>query len=352
MNNDKEDIYKIDDDDEDVIYQEETEEEKEKKVSNFDKEELKSKLIKYGIYIFVGLIILLLLIAIFFPKGSKSKGQSSGKEIKLTAGDKYNLDYSSGSYTWTSSNQSVAKVTDNGEIEALKNGDATIVIKKGSETITYIVHVEKIDEAIVVTNVVMEKNTIELEVDEEYEMKRRKERLRLLKQSYASFFKAFDTIFFGQEYALHQTIAGLDADGDNVLLEDVFGIRFSGTHNPYIRRLAGFLHQTSVKGNLPMLGFYVRCILGERVSMDVVQKKAVADQPSESYAFVRFVVHIEGLSNEAYNLRMEQYGVFFRLLFRWFLPFDCECDYCIKDRSQRFVLDDAPLTLDYNTQLF
>ena len=188
--------------------------------------------------------------------------------------------------------------------------------------------------------------------DEEYEMKRRKERLRLLKQSYASFFKAFDTIFFGQEYALHQTIAGLDADGDNVLLEDVFGIRFSGTHNPYIRRLAGLLHQTSVKGNLPMLGFYVRCILGERVSMDVVQKKAVADQPSESYAFVRFVVHIEGLSNEAYNLRMEQYGVFFRLLFRWFLPFDCECDYCIKDRSQRFVLDDAPLTLDYNTQLF
>ena len=175
MNDDKEDIYKVEDDDED-IYKVDDEEEEEKKSSSggsFNRDEFVSKLIKYGIYFFVGLIILLLIIVIFFPKGSKksSSTTASEKKITLTNGDKYALDYSKGSYQWSSSNQSVAKVNDKGEIEAYKNGDTTITITSGSNTYIYKVHVENFDDTVVLTNVKMEKNTIELEKDKTYEMK-------------------------------------------------------------------------------------------------------------------------------------------------------------------------------------
>ena len=159
MNDDKEDIYKVDDDEE-ISFTEKHEE----------KEDFTKKLIKYGIIAFVALILLLILIALFFPKGSGKKQDAIIKEVTLNTGDKYTLDYSKGTYTWTSSNQAVAKVSNDGEIIGIKNGDATITITVGKETVTYKVHVDKVDEAVVLTNIKMEKNTIELEKGKSYKM--------------------------------------------------------------------------------------------------------------------------------------------------------------------------------------
>ena len=188
MNN-KDDIYKIDDDEDD--YEEEPkktvttttttttyssskkddDDDDDEKKSGLFSDDLKGKLIKYGIIVFIVLIALLLLVALFFPKGSKKNSDTAvEKAITLNTGDKYALDYSKGTYTWTSSNQNVAKISSKGEIEAIKNGDATITIKVGNETIAYKVHVDKVDDAVVLTNVKMEKNTIELEKDKEYKM--------------------------------------------------------------------------------------------------------------------------------------------------------------------------------------
>ncbi len=155
--NNEEDIYKVDDDDDYVIKEEK-------------KNDLGAKLTKYGIITFIALIILVLLIAIFSPKQSTKKDVVT-KEITLNAGDKYTIDYSKGTYTWTSSDQGVAKVSDDGEIIALKNGETTVTIKAGSETVTYKVRVDNLDDSIIVTNVKMEKNTIELEKDKTYDMK-------------------------------------------------------------------------------------------------------------------------------------------------------------------------------------
>ena len=154
--NDEEDIYKVEDDEEYVEKVDKT-------------EELKAKLIRYAIIAFVGLIILILLIAIFSPKSSSNK-DAIIKEVTLNAGEKYETNHSKGSYTWTSSNQKVAKVSDDGEIIAVKNGDATVTIKSSNETATYKVHVDAIEESLIVTSVKMEKNTIELEKDKTYNM--------------------------------------------------------------------------------------------------------------------------------------------------------------------------------------
>ena len=126
---DKEDIYKVEDDD--INYTDKKEE----------REDLMHKLIKYGIIAFVALIVLVLLIAIFYPKGS-SKKEVVAKEVTLNSGDKYTLDYSKGTYSWTSSNPDIAKVSDDGEIVGLKNGETTITITVGKETVTYKVRVE------------------------------------------------------------------------------------------------------------------------------------------------------------------------------------------------------------------
>jgi len=157
MNDDNEDIYKVDDEDEYVV-------------KSDDKEELKTKLIRYGIIAFVCLIIFILLVAIFFPKGNKKENVVS-KDLTLKMGEKYSLDYSRGNYTWTSSDSSIAKVSDNGEIVALKSGDTTITIKSGKETVTYKIHIDKVDDSLLVTNVKMESNTIELEKNKTYDMK-------------------------------------------------------------------------------------------------------------------------------------------------------------------------------------
>ena len=165
-NNEEEDIYKTNETEEDIYKVDDYDDYDEKKEA---KEDLKAKLIKYGIIAFVVLVILVFLLAIFSPKKTITKVTT--KDITLTAGDKYSIDYSKGTYTWTSSNQGVAKVSDDGEIIALKSGETTITVKSGKEAVSYIVHVEKLDDATAVTNVKMEKNTIEVEVDKTYDMK-------------------------------------------------------------------------------------------------------------------------------------------------------------------------------------
>ena len=106
------------------------------------------------------------------------------------------------------------------------------------------------------------------------------------------------------------------------------------------------LDADTIKGSLPMLAFCARAILCERVTCQIANHVEEEVSPMV-YRRVTFIVHVEGLTNEEYRARMEQYEEFFRFLEQWFLPYDCEMDCRLKDYRQRFVLGD-PLTLDYN----
>ena len=187
--------------------------------------------------------------------------------------------------------------------------------------------------------------------EDDEKRKQQLETLRACKDTYTAFFSVFDTVFFRQEYRLAQVVSGLEALQDKVLLSGAFGIDFTGDVISYHRQLAVLLHNPSIKGNIPMLAFYARCILGEQIDVETSERVAVVNRPSEMYTSVRFVIRTNGLSTEEYGIRMERYKRFFHFLSDWFIPYDCEFDYCIKDRTRRFVLGDNPLTLDYDTQL-
>lgn len=150
--NDKEDIYKLEDDVE------------ENKRNNNDKEDLKKKLIKYGIIAISGFIFFIFILAFITSCSSKPKKKLS-ETLNLSVGDKYNLSYSD--FTWTSSNNDVAIVEGNA-IEILKNGDAVVTVTTSNEIITYTIHSEEKEAN--VTGIKLSSNTIEIENGKTYEL--------------------------------------------------------------------------------------------------------------------------------------------------------------------------------------
>ena len=130
-------------------------------------EDLKKKIIKYSIILFVGLIIFVFILAFIGVK--RTKITETTKNIKLNSGEKYLLEVND--YEWESSNKDVAIVNNSGEIEGIKEGKTTIKITTGNEIIIYEVEIEDIDKAVVLTNIKLEKNTIEIEKGESYNMK-------------------------------------------------------------------------------------------------------------------------------------------------------------------------------------
>lgn len=131
-------------------------------------EDLKRKIIKYSIIAFVIFVIFVFILALFSSHTKKEIINSSEKSISLTTGEKYSLNYVD--YTWTSSDNSIAIVNNSGEIEALKNGNASVVVNTNNEKITYNVSVNDIDNSVVLSNIKMEKNTIELAVNDSFSM--------------------------------------------------------------------------------------------------------------------------------------------------------------------------------------
>lgn len=182
------------------------------------------------------------------------------------------------------------------------------------------------------------------------EKKRRIETLKKQKSYYETYFEAFDTLFFRQEVAAQKAVDAAEENREAVYLKEIYGIDISRMRNPYLRELALLLLDVdTIKGNLPMLAFCARAILREKITYQIstVVKEEVSPM---AYRRVTFIIHVAGLTNEEYRERMEQYDEFFHFMEHWFLPYDCEMDYCIKDYRQRFVLGES-LTLDYNTHL-
>ena len=137
---------------------------------DIDDEGFKGKIIKYSIIGFVALIVFLFLLVIYTSfSGKKKTINNVEKSITLTSGEKYSVNYKD--YTWTSSDNSVAIINNNGEIEALKDGNTKITVTTDGEVVTFDVSVKKIDDSVILVNIKMEKNTIELEKDETYTMK-------------------------------------------------------------------------------------------------------------------------------------------------------------------------------------
>lgn len=191
-------------------------------------------------------------------------------------------------------------------------------------------------------------------VKEKYDSDQIKEQDGILQQQrkdLRAFFSGFDNIFFERELELHDCLNSIETERDYFILKNLYGIDLHRQESPLVRKLMrSAIDADFVKGNLNLIPLLVRSILDVEMHFYINKKVVDNDEDSLCYTEVKFVLIIERLSNHDYNKRMHEYELFFSWLENLFMPFDCELDYCIKDYSQRFVLQDQ-ITLDYNTQL-
>ena len=131
----------------------------------------KNLLIKYSVIGFLVLVFIVICLALYISFGSHKteKKNNVQKNVSLVSGDKYTLDKTE-NYTWDSTDKGVAIVSNDGKIEALKEGDATVTITTDSETIVYTVHVDKIDKSVNLVAVKMYTNTLTINQGESYNM--------------------------------------------------------------------------------------------------------------------------------------------------------------------------------------
>ena len=130
-------------------------------------DDVKSKIAKYSLIAFICLIIFLIFLSVIRPS-NKEENVSTSTIILLNAGERYSTNYNG--YSWTSTDSSVAIVNKNGEIEGLKSGNAVITIQKENKDVIYEIKVSNVESSVVLKNVKMDKNTIELDVNEIYTM--------------------------------------------------------------------------------------------------------------------------------------------------------------------------------------
>ena len=177
--------------------------------------------------------------------------------------------------------------------------------------------------------------------------KRRKAELASQCEQLTVFFEALDTIYERRRIELQMCIDSIECDKEAFILKELYDIDIHRIRNPHVRKLSRLLFDgEKVKGNIKLILFFVRSILGTNISCRRVPR--VVDETKSIYhTELQFIIFIEGLSSEEYRRKMDEYDEFFWYLEQWFLPFDCDVDFCIKDYHQRFVLGQQ-MTLDYN----
>ena len=132
----------------------------------------KKKMLKYVFWGAIGFFAFLLILVVLVSSRSSNTdtdNETEEKNVKMAAGDKITLEYQSESFSWNGTNNSVAIVTEDGQIEALKEGDTVITIKV--DDATYIVNVHVEGTAYTVTSIELDKEVLELKVDDIYSLK-------------------------------------------------------------------------------------------------------------------------------------------------------------------------------------
>lgn len=165
-------------------------------------------------------------------------------------------------------------------------------------------------------------------------LKQRVERIKTV-------FLPFDTSFFNHSLALEQELNAYLADKINVLLKAFIGEDYSNDRNGYIRRMAPMVLQAAhLRGKYAVLCKIITCVLGS--STHYIKKGNR----------IRFVVNRPNLERKAFLNYLEELKPFFQWVEEWFIPFDFQCEFKVRDygRDDRFTGPNK-LLLDYNATL-
>ena len=151
----------------------------------------------------------------------------------------------------------------------------------------------------------------------------------------------FDSYYFNHSLALEKTLNGVIDDKTSLLLQTLTGIDFSKEANPYIRKMAPTILQAAkVRGNYRFLCQMMTCVLGYKTQYQLKPDR------------VRFIVNRPNLSHAAFLSYLEELKPFFLFVEEWFVPFEMQCEYKVRDysRDNRFEGTNK-LMLDYNATL-
>jgi hypothetical protein len=178
-----------------------------------------------------------------------------------------------------------------------------------------------------------------------YEMQKQQSQKKTLK----SFFKFFDGKLFDLTLLLEKHVMEILSNKNDLLLKNVLNIDVGKINNKYILKLSHLLlYSNQIRGNLLLINEIIVAALEEKV--EIRRKSYFCSEIKESYSVVEFIIHIKKLSRKQYNELNDLYRPLFLFIAEWFLPFDVDSEYIIKDKAETFILD-KKLILDYNTQL-
>lgn len=182
------------------------------------------------------------------------------------------------------------------------------------------------------------------------DLQRRIVELKKQREQLSVFFDAFDTVFERRQIELQQGIDSIESNKEEFVLKELYDIDIRRIRNIHVRKLARLLLDGDrIKGNLHLIPFFVRSILDANISCRSLNR--VVDETRSIYhTELQFLIFIKDLSSAEYRQKMDELDEFFWYLEQWFLPFDCDVDFCIKDYHQDFVLGQQ-MTLDYNIHL-
>lgn len=165
-------------------------------------------------------------------------------------------------------------------------------------------------------------------------LKQRRERIKTV-------LLPFDSSYFNHSLALEREVNETLADKDKTLLQTFFGDEFTDQRDPYVRKMMPLMPQVArVRGDYRFLCKAITLILGFRTHYKLTN------------SHLRFIVNRPGLSRPDFLHYLEELEPFFLFVKEWFVPFELQCDFKVRDYERDDRIDGPnKLLLDYNATL-
>ncbi|MDR2010206.1 MAG: hypothetical protein LBQ22_06970 [Bacteroidales bacterium] len=221
-----------------------------------------------------------------------------------------------------------------GDLVSVSNSDNYVYLKLARDSLFEILP----------ESLFFEEDTISSKKIDYKKFKEEKEKIR-------SLFQPFDTKYFNLSLSLEKKlneIAETETDILTGFLFDKSAITNSG--NRYLKRLDPLLPAVSeIRGNKRLIKDILESIFEAKVDINIINKKEQYNDDSDCIIMI-FIIHIQGLSSDEYKIANNEAGEFFEFFHQYFLPFETEYQFKLRDYNQNFILGEQ-LTLDYNTKL-
>jgi len=164
------------------------------------------------------------------------------------------------------------------------------------------------------------------------------------KRNRRNFFQPFDNEYFSISLDLEKEINHISEKSLFSLIDFLSQNTIQTTEEDMINFFNVSALVSAIRGNEMLIIDILKIILN-------IQKiELIKINTACGFAQKRFIIHIPNLSTEQYIEKKHHISKIFEVLKEYFLPFEVEYDFKIKDRQQKFILN-GKLILDYNTNI-